>query len=101
METWIHGAEEIRPWCELIAQIAGYKFDDLDWDAVVAGMSNADRHKDRWFEYEVIGTDTIKLRMAYNVWENNVSVFWDAPAHLHASIVLATSIVQRFRLVPR
>jgi hypothetical protein len=101
METWIHGAEDMRPWCELIAEVAGYAFEDLDWDAVVAGMGNADRHKDLWFEYSFVGTETIHLRMAYDVWKDNVSVVWEAPAHLHPSIALATSIVQRFKLVPR
>jgi hypothetical protein len=70
VETWIHGAEEIRPWCELLADVVGYSFDHLDWDAVVAGMANADRHKDLWFEYSIVGpADTIHLRMAYNIWE--------------------------------
>jgi hypothetical protein len=101
METWIHGAEEMRPWCELVAEIVGYSFDDSDWEAVVAGMANADRHKDRWFEYSFVGRDTIHLRMAYNVWEDNVSVIWEAPVQLHPSITLATSIIQRFKLLPR
>jgi hypothetical protein len=65
-------------------------------------MANADRHKDRWFEYSFAGTaDTIHLRMAYDIYENNVSVSWEAPQHLHASITLVTSIIQRFKLVPR
>ncbi len=102
MDTWIHGAEEMRPWCELIAEIVGYAFNDLDWDAVVAGMANADRHKDRWFEYSFEGTrGTIHLRMAYDIWEGNVSVQWEGAAGLHSEIMLATSIVQRFELVPR
>ena len=79
METWIHGAEDMRPWCELIAEIVGYAFDDLDWDAVVAGMANADRHKDRWFAYSFVGAEAIHVRMAYDIWENNVSVIWEAP----------------------
>src|SRR4029079_10803372 len=91
VETWIHGAEEIRPWCELLGEIVGYSFDELDWAAVVAGMANADRHKDRWFKYSIVGpTDAIGLRMAYDIWENNVSVFWDAPPHLHRLIAQAT-----------
>jgi hypothetical protein len=102
VETWIHGAEEIRPWCELIAEVVGYSFDDLDWDAVTAGMANADRHQDRWFEYSITGpTDTIQLRMAYNINEDNVSVIWEAPPHLHSLIRQVTSIVQRYHLVPR
>jgi hypothetical protein len=101
METWIHGAEDMRPWCEFIAEIVGYAFDDLDWDAVVVGMANADRHKDLWFEYSFVGRETIHLRMAYDIGSGNVSVFWEAPDHLHPSITLATSIVQRFKLVPR
>jgi hypothetical protein len=91
----------MRPWCELVAETVGYAFNDLDWDAVSAGMANADRHKDRWFEYSFVGAETIRLRMAYDVWEGNVSVTWEAPAHLHPLISLATSITQRFKLVPR
>jgi hypothetical protein len=101
MDTWVHGAEEMRPWCELIAEIVGYAFDDRDWDAIVAGMANADRHKDLWFEYSFVGRETIHLRMAYDISMNNVSVVLEAPAHLHPSIALATSIVQRFKLLPR
>ena len=101
METWIHGAEEMRPWCELIAEIVGYPFDDLDWEAVVAGMADADAHKDRWFEYSLVGKETAHLRMAYNIGDGNVSVICEAPDHLRPLIELATSIVQRFKLSPR
>lgn len=101
METWIHGAEEMRPWLELMSELIGYSFDDLDWDAVVAGMANADRHKDLWFEYSLVGTETIHLRMAYDIGRGDVSVIWHAPPHLHRAITLTTSVVQRFRLVPR
>jgi hypothetical protein len=101
METWIPGGDEIRTWCELLADIVEYRFDDLDWDAVFNGMSNADQHKGRWFEYSIVGTDTIGIRMAYNVWENNVTVLWEAPAHLHEAIKFAASVMQKFKLVRR
>jgi hypothetical protein len=39
--------------------------------------------------------------MAYNVWENSVTVHREAPARLHEAIKLAASVVQRFKLVRR
>jgi hypothetical protein len=97
MESWIDG-ENVRPWCELLSEIVGYAFDDLDWDAVRAGKANADRHKGVWFDYAFQGTETIRVRMAYDVWQNNVSVTWEAPPHLDAAIKVATSVCQRYKL---
>jgi hypothetical protein len=49
--------ENLRPFLEVISQLAGYAFDDLDWDAISWGVAeaeqNGDPHRFKWFDYNL------------------------------------------------
>lgn len=53
---------------EYIAALVHYRWDDLDDAALDAGIPNtdADLPPDTWFEYPVIGTPELTLRIALN-----------------------------------
>lgn len=41
-----------------------YKYDELDADAVEAGLLNTDADRDRWFEYSLVGSRQLDVSMA-------------------------------------
>ena len=42
VSDWIW-EENLRPFLEVTSWLAGYEFDDPDWDAVTVGLAQADR----------------------------------------------------------
>lgn len=45
--------QSLRPFLEATSWLAGYAFDDLDWDAATVGLerANAGEDDEEWFEY--------------------------------------------------
>ncbi|SEG73929.1 hypothetical protein SAMN05444920_104126 [Nonomuraea solani] len=45
-----------RAWCEVLAWLAGYEFEDLDWQAVESALPDTDDDRgERWYEYPLAG----------------------------------------------
>lgn len=64
---------------EYVAALVHYDWDELDEGAVEAGISgtDADLPPDTWFEYPVMGTPELKLRIARDDGAGILSVIID------------------------
>jgi hypothetical protein len=47
-----------------LSAMVDYKFDDLDADAVEAGIVNTDADLDRWFDYPLVGSRQLQISLA-------------------------------------
>ena len=63
--------ERIHPFLWLLAELAGCGYDEMDRDAVDAGLATTDYHSDKWFEYLLSGKQTVPLRLSHD-WEGSM-----------------------------
>ena len=49
---WIW-TENLRAALEVMSRLLGYRFDDLDWAAIEAGLPETDSEAGRWFDYPI------------------------------------------------
>ncbi|GHJ44024.1 hypothetical protein Cs7R123_13660 [Catellatospora sp. TT07R-123] len=71
---WIHEGGEARL-LEHLSGFIGYGFDHLDEQALVGALDDTDEAADdRWFEYPLVGTPQLTVRMARLVGGTGVSV---------------------------
>ena len=57
-----------------LARWVGYAFDELDGEAIDAGVSATDAEADRWFEYPLPGEPALRVRLARDVGTSVVHV---------------------------
>ncbi|MGW5129906.1 hypothetical protein [Streptomyces sp. NPDC004135] len=61
---WIY-EESLRPFCESVAEICGYDFDDLDWQAVGNALPGTDvEEPGGWYDYPLAGRVPLTLFVA-------------------------------------
>jgi hypothetical protein len=53
--SWIL-KQNLESFLEMLTYIAGYPFNDWDFDAIAHGINGTDGEHDRWFQYEFRGT---------------------------------------------
>jgi hypothetical protein len=100
MNTWIY-EDNLRAWLELVAGIVGYKFDELDWDAVRAGVADTDSEAERCYEYP-LGKSGTRVELAAEPGTSVIAVRTiGATSAIQARFELVTSIAQSYRICPR
>ncbi|MFE4695823.1 hypothetical protein ACFRIC_01915 [Streptomyces sp. NPDC056738] len=72
---WIWN-ENVQPFLTLLAQYAGYDFDETDWQTVELGLEvTDDEHPDRWYSYTLFGSaHHLEVHLANAVGGAEVSV---------------------------
>ncbi|GAA3197955.1 hypothetical protein [Nonomuraea roseoviolacea] len=72
---WIR-ERNARAFCEIVASLVRYDFDDLDWQAVEAALPHTDDEREAgWYGYPLVGEVTrLDLRLARAVGGAVVSV---------------------------
>ncbi|NUW44881.1 hypothetical protein [Nonomuraea rhodomycinica] len=65
-----------RVFCEVVASLVRYDFDDLDWQAVEAALPGTDDEREEgWYGYPLVGEVTrLDLRLARAVGGTVISV---------------------------
>ncbi|MBE1471133.1 hypothetical protein [Kibdelosporangium phytohabitans] len=58
-----------------LSDIAGYRFDEWDWDAFVARMSD----RPEWFTYPLAGRATVEVAVARDAEEGHVGLRLSVP----------------------
>ncbi|WP_143590151.1 hypothetical protein [Thermoactinospora rubra] len=66
----------MRVFCEVVASLVGYEFDDLDWLAVETALPGTDdEQEERWYDYPLVGsTARLDLKLARSVGGSEISV---------------------------
>ena len=74
MSGWIFG-ENLQPFVELLAFLAGYTLydEEYEWVAIEYGIQDTDRAAGKWTSYEFAGTHSLTLHLARNIGSNVVS----------------------------
>lgn len=60
---WIFEAN-LRPFCESVAEFAGYEFDDSDWQAIETALPTTDVEGGDWYDYPLSGQVPLTLLVA-------------------------------------
>ncbi|MFF8398277.1 hypothetical protein [Streptomyces sp. NPDC016172] len=57
--------ENLRPFCESVAEFSGYGFDDSDWQAIENALAGTDVEKPGgWYDYPLSGRTPLTLLVA-------------------------------------
>jgi hypothetical protein len=75
MEDWIF-IENLQPFVEVLAFLAGYALydEDYDWVAIECGVKATDADADKWHTYAFAGTRPLAFDLACNLGSNVVSL---------------------------
>ncbi|KJH70683.1 hypothetical protein [Aliterella atlantica] len=61
--NWIY-EENLKLLLETLSCLVDYSFDESDWVAFNIGIVNTNVEKDEWYEYQLIGKQTIEVKIA-------------------------------------
>jgi hypothetical protein len=94
VEGWIF-AENLQPFIELLAFLAGYaSYDDTyDWIAIENGITDTDAAAGKWYAYTFAGTRPLAFQLAQNVGSNVVSVQVTSDTAIDADQVAQLSLL--------
>jgi hypothetical protein len=84
--------------CQIIANLAQYRFDEWDSSAVANGINGTDNEKGLRFEYPLEGTDLIRLSIARETGTATVHVQVTFPDHLIGRVETALDIASEYGL---
>jgi hypothetical protein len=87
VEDWIF-AENLQPFVEVLAFLAGYpQYDDeYDWVAIEYGIKDTDADEDKWYTYPLAGTRPLTLHVARELGSHVVSVRVSSDAAIAADL---------------
>jgi hypothetical protein len=103
---WIF-AENVQPFVELLAFLAGYTLYDkaYDWVAIEYGIKDTDEETDKWYSYSFAGTRPLVLELARNIGSSVVSVRVTSDAaitaQLAAQLDLLVLVCQDYAVAPK
>jgi hypothetical protein len=97
LKDWIL-EENLRPWLQILSSVVGYAFDDLDWDAVTAGIANTDAEGSRWYEHP-LGSEAVSVRLAKEPGTALIMVTAKLSARDLDRATLAIQIAQSYLLI--
>lgn len=96
-ETWID-EENLRPVLTAIGWICDYKFDEDDWDAVVAGIKKVDESKGIWFDYPLIAKFEILTSTTMESGSSNYSLRVSSDQDIKPQLDVITGLAQCYRI---
>jgi len=70
--NWIW-VSSLRRFCELVSSYVGYRFDDLDWQAVQTGLDTLASETDT-FSYPIVGRRELTLTISKDAGSDEVSI---------------------------
>ena len=89
--------DNLRCFLTTLGWIVNYDFDAVDWDAVGAELSDTSLESNEWFEYELVGTHSARIKMARD-GEEQVALEVNVPVELVQQIRLAIEIFGAFKV---
>ncbi len=92
--------ENLKPWLEIVSKVVGCDFDDLDWDAVAAGITDSDAERSCWYEHP-LGEGPSHVKLARELGSAVVALKMVVPEATADRVKLAVLIAQTYRLTPR
>jgi hypothetical protein len=93
--NWIFKVN-LKPLLETVSKFVGYKFDELDWAAVSTGITNTNDETDEWYEYQLIGKQTVYVKIADDPGSSVVHVQMQSELVIEAKTEVAIAIFQQY-----
>jgi len=90
--------DNLKPFVETLSGFVGYRFDDRDWDAIRFNLKDTDVEAERWYDYELAGERTAKLRLARDPGSIVLFVRVQADEDLERRAAVATEIMGSYWL---
>lgn len=90
-------ADNLRALLIVLGWIVNYEFDSSDWNNVSAGVQESNSSHERWFEYELVGTHSARLRLARSEM-NDILIHADVSTELLPQARLALDIFSTFKV---
>jgi hypothetical protein len=87
VDTWIF-EENLQPFVELLAFLAGYTLYDAEYDGVAIeyGIKATDKDEGKWYTYALAGTRALERHLARNSGSSVVSVRVTSDAAITAEL---------------
>ncbi len=97
--NWIW-LENLQPFVDVLARLAGYELSELDWDAIRLGVeeSDGDATPPRFYSYEFYGESTVCFQLGLDQGSDVVQVRLKVPATLAAEAGFAIKMMNEYRL---
>lgn len=93
--------KNLKPCCEILAAYVSYDFDDGDWQAILIGVEKTNIEQNVWFDYPLIGNETVRFRIANDVGTTVVFVDIQTSEKLESQMNVAIDIMQTYHLIER
>ncbi|MCB9766721.1 MAG: hypothetical protein H6752_00890 [Candidatus Omnitrophica bacterium] len=91
--------ENLHPWLEIISNIVGYEFSEMDRDAFLGALPGTNSEDGRWFEYELVGRTTLPVKVARDEpGSSMIMVQVECPTDLGPQVATASEIAGSYRL---
>ena len=97
ISCWIY-EENLKPLMETVSLFIDYNFDGRDWLAISNGIRDMDGEKDIWYEYQLIGNQTIAVKIANDPGSSVVMIQLQRAPDIEEKIQVATFIFQNYRV---
>lgn len=95
--NWIY-EENLKPLLEMLSCLVDYSFDESDWVAVSTGIVNTDDEKDEWYEYQLIGKQTIEVKVAADPGSCIIHVQLQSKPNVEEKAKVAIAIFQQYKV---
>ena len=95
--NWIP-EENLKPLLETVSEFVGYKFYEWDWAAVSTGVINTNDEADEWYEYQLIGEQTVNVKIADDPGSGVVHVQMQSASAVEGKIEVAIGIFQQYNV---
>ncbi len=91
--------ENLKPLLETLSGFIHYRFDDWDWTAIRFGIINTDAGKNQWYEYPLIGEQTVLVKIAMDPGSSVVHVEMQSEPGVEEKAEVAMEIFQTYRVI--
>jgi hypothetical protein len=88
--------ENLKPLLETVSEFVDYKFDEWDWAAVSTSIINTNDETDEWYEYQLIGEQTVHIKIANDPGSGVVHVQMQSASDIEGKIGVAIGIFQKY-----
>ena len=91
--------DNLAPFLRFAAGRAKYDLLPEEVQAVELGIRETDQERDRWYDYQLAGANTVRLSFAIDLGSS--VVFWRAecPAEMRDAIEVAANLMQEYLFV--
>jgi hypothetical protein len=91
--------DNLAPFLRFVAGRAKYDLLPEEVQAIQLGIRETNQERDRWYDYEFAGANTVRLSFAID--PGSSVVFWRAecPADVRVAIEVAANLMQEYQFV--